>query len=166
MTPNRIWTAQHAAQARSWVIDGAKKLCDMCWADSKCCTCCQLEGTETHRLNHHCEWKSRNIISDVMGACKMKVKTSKEDWRNNGSQIFTGMEQQLRACQKGSLKGMKLVVGRWCNSMTKKRSHDVLYGTMLAGLERTIDRAELSAFTVTLAGLIGPFNIHTVIDGL
>ena len=45
-----------------------------------------------------------------------------------------------------------------------------MYGTMLAELERSIDRAERWAFTMALAGLIGPFSIHTdnmgVIDEL
>ena len=53
-THNRIWTSKHAAHVRYWVVNGAStqiRLYDMCWADSKCCKCCQ-KGGELHRLYH------------------------------------------------------------------------------------------------------------------
>ena len=47
-----------------------------------------------------------------------------------------------------------------------------MYGTMLAELEvqRMIRRAELWAFTMALAGLVGPSTVHTdsmgIVDGV
>ena len=51
--PNHIWTTRLAAQALSWVIDGAwtrKRLYDLKWTDGKSCKCCPAEGTEKRRL--------------------------------------------------------------------------------------------------------------------
>ena len=53
------------------------------------------------------------------------------------------------------------VVERWRSSTSTEK--ESISGAMLAELEvqRMIESAELWAFTVALAGLFGPFTIHT-----
>ena len=41
-THSRIWTSEHAAHARAWVVNGTwtqQSLYEMCWADDNNCTC-------------------------------------------------------------------------------------------------------------------------------
>ena len=58
------------------------KLCDMNWADSNTCKCCEAEGAEEHRLYHCKTWREeRHRMPDGARTCEMRARSSKEDWR-------------------------------------------------------------------------------------
>ena len=73
----------------------------MCWADSKCCKCCQAERTEKRRLYHCGEGREeRNTMRDVARSREMKEKSSKNKFRSGSevtrvvSKVQPGMEKQ------------------------------------------------------------------------
>ena len=103
-----IWTARHAAQTRSWVINGAWTLHGMNWADSKFCKCCQAEGTgktQTEGFRQHMAIDgSFKGISGIYAACGWAlVQGAKTFWRSESADARSQSSQKASGMKTGLL---------------------------------------------------------------